>query len=252
MVPRWPLLVLAACGRTGFELDDGGGDGQAPDVAARYAAMVMADAPIGYWRFDDDAPPVAADASGHDRDGVYKSVTFVPGVLTGNPAVELAGGGSGSAIELGDHFNFAGTAPFSVELWANPGTDDGLLLGRIDYDDTATSRYKGWFLNFSSTHVGIRRAGLNLDVQTPLPIGTWTHVVATYDGFTLVMYVDGERRGQRLNEELVPVITSQFQIGRMSPSNWKPFNGRLDEVAIYDRALTEAQVSAHYQIVTGR
>ncbi|GAB2854946.1 LamG-like jellyroll fold domain-containing protein [Hymenobacter ruber] len=77
---------------------------------------------------------------------------------------------------------------------------------------------------------------------TAIPANRWTHVAATWDGTALQLYVNGVAVASTPNSG--PVATNEpLQIGRSAAYN-QPFNGRLDEVRIYNAALTAAQVLA--------
>ena len=69
---RWVVVagavMLTGCGRLGFEGPRGGGTGEAASTA--YAAVVLADQPLAYWRLDHKTD-TAVDASGHGVAGVY-------------------------------------------------------------------------------------------------------------------------------------------------------------------------------------
>lgn len=77
-------------------------------------------------------------------------------------------------------------------------------------------------------------------------LGSWHHVVATYDGAALQMYWDGQLQAT------VPVVgalntnTSALELGTKHYGGGEFFKGRIDEVALFDRALSPAEITAHY------
>src|SRR5919205_3175222 len=81
--------------------------------------------------------------------------------------------------------------------------------------------------------------------------GSWHHVVATQDGSGMALYVDGAPVGTDPATGHVP-YWGNWHIGSGNLSGWPSepsstaFSGWLDEVAVYDYALTQAQVTAHY------
>jgi Concanavalin A-like lectin/glucanases superfamily len=79
----------------------------------------------------------------------------------------------------------------------------------------------------------------------PVTDGVWHHLVGTYDGSNVCMYVDGERRGCAAAGKIYyqPDLVA---IGRDGGFNGSYFNGSIDEVAIYGAALSPAQVQSHF------
>ena len=76
-----------------------------------------------------------------------------------------------------------------------------------------------------------------------IPLNTWTHLAATYDGSTLRLYVNGTQVGSRAVSGSLATSTGALRIG--GNSLWgEYFAGRIDEVRIYNRALTAAEIQA--------
>ena len=83
-----------------------------------------------------------------------------------------------------------------------------------------------------------------------LPAGTWKFVAVTYDGYTTTIYVDGVSIGSSTSSTYwVPpsVVRSFSYIGK---SNWPDgySNSQVDQIAIYNRELTSAQISSIFPI----
>lgn len=77
----------------------------------------------------------------------------------------------------------------------------------------------------------------------PLIPGRWTHVVATYDGATLQVYLDGALSARAPSSLSIENGTGDFVIGAAGDDY---FPGSLDEVTVYGTALTPEKVRAHY------
>ena len=72
-----------------------------------------------------------------------------------------------------------------------------------------------------------------------LPLNTWSHLATTYDGAMLRLYVNGTQVGSKPQSGSVAVTTGQLKIG--GNAIWgEYFNGLIDEVRIYNRALPTA------------
>lgn len=87
----------------------------------------------------------------------------------------------------------------------------------------------------------------DLYVDTHAPLEGWLHVAATYDDNTLIVYVNGVERGRKQYPNGIDTAPSKVGIGK-SPAalNGATYLGRIDEVGIYDRALTPEEVGSIY------
>jgi hypothetical protein len=220
-----------------------------------YAKVVMADDPVAYWRLDEpDASTTAVDAAG-SFDGTYTpgagSITY--GVATGIPhetdkAVSVNGKAQVQipwALELNPH------GPFSAELWIeplalSPGGDS------IDVATSEGSGPNGWLLyqqtdnslvwvlfseNWNAAWLG---AGPVVEANE------WYHVVFTYDGTLFHSYFNGNPVAQQAYDAFVPNGDGWTSLGFRFDGNGLGFNGAIDDVAFYNKALTPDQVQAHY------
>ncbi|MEW5987170.1 MAG: LamG domain-containing protein [Chloroflexota bacterium] len=81
----------------------------------------------------------------------------------------------------------------------------------------------------------------------PLSVNVWHHVAATYDGRQEVLYVDGELAAAR--EASGPIEAGSGQValaGRGDGAAFYLFNGVMDNVRVWSRALSEQEVNQHY------
>jgi hypothetical protein len=215
-------------------------DGSGGEVDA-YAAIVLADQPVGYWRLGDPAPPLAAEAV-QGKDGTYLGdvIPNQPGLVVGSDTAAAFPGGN-NHIRVADVFGFAGRVPFSVELWVLQESDDaGCLIGKSHYTG---SEYQGWFIASHDGRIRFDRPpGGNANGEAP-PVGEPFHLAVTYDGINAVVYFDGERVGSRVMEVDIDAHAEPLLIGDCG--DWGGFAGVLDEVALYDRMLTAEEIARH-------
>jgi hydrogenase maturation factor HypE len=74
-----------------------------------------------------------------------------------------------------------------------------------------------------------------------LPLNAWTHLAATFNGSTLILYVNGVQVGSRAVSGAILTSTGALRIG--GNSVWGEFfQGRIDEIRIYNRALTQPEI----------
>ncbi len=230
---------------------------QAPGPGAPYRAAVLGDHPISYWRLGEQpGATIAADELHHH-----------PGYYVGSPTLGVAhplGGDPDTAIDLdgletqplgqfvhvpdGDHLAFPGREPFSLEAWISPrgfndvtrrifskeGPDGGYLLG-IQSTGLVFSRYAD---------------GLWSTLRAPVAANRWSHVLATYDGSVMDLYVNGVLSVSTVSGLSLPDARSDLSIGAKQ-SRWRFYAGGLDDLAIYGRALSAERALAHVRVGTG-
>lgn len=222
------------------------------------AAAIKAAKPVAWWRMDELSAPHAADSSGHHRDAIYEPgvVFFLEGPHSSafctdnetNRAAHFAGGRLSTVLhELGQTYSV------SIWLWNGmPGDGrgtSGWLMSR-DHDHG---------LSLTGDHLGIggtdsapgrlifRHGDLAADVAagtTIIPRWTWTHVALIRDGTNVRVHLNGAAQPeiQVVAAPANPTQSSQFFFGGRSDNadNWE---GRLDEIAVFDRVLTSAEIS---------
>jgi hypothetical protein len=75
---------------------------------------------------------------------------------------------------------------------------------------------------------------------------TWYHVALTYDGALFHIYVNGHLSASQAYDLFIPNQDGAANLGYREDNGWNPFDGTLDDVAFYNKALTLEQVQAHY------
>jgi hypothetical protein len=91
----------------------------------------------------------------------------------------------------------------------------------------------------------IRAGGVEVEVTgiASLPLNTWTYLAATYDGTLLRLYVNGAEVGSRAASGALQTSTGRLRIGGNAVwAEW--FAGRIDEVRLYNRALSREEIQA--------
>jgi hypothetical protein len=222
-----------------------------------YREAVLASGPLGYWRLDEVSGTNAADSAGHASgpfDMTYNSATLnqTPVMTdgTGSPSIDVD---ADAGVDGADWsaFDFAGSAAYTLEAWF---VTDEIAAGQsiIIHKQVVTSG-DGWeFIRngsaLDSNRIGATSHGVS---GGTLVTGTTYYGVVTYDGTTLRLYLDGvliDSDATVVSQDANTVIVS---IGRDADTAGAHWNGRLDEVAVYDRALTAAEIVEHYEIGRG-
>ena len=246
-------IVLIAAGAAGVAYLDATWE---PDSG--YEETVRGDRPMAWWRFDELSGTVARDSSGNGQDGRYVGVVGLgaQGALSNKIDTGISLNGTSSVI-AGDGFDFTGLEAFSVEAWVKPKTLQASQFTWIVSTETIgpDGDRDGWNLYFDQS-AGIAgferllgRRGVSALAAVTLPTDRYTYLVGTFDGETLRFYVDGrlEATPRYARPGSLAATESPLTIGSRSQPQTPSYIGTIDEVAIYDRALTPADVADHWE-----
>jgi Concanavalin A-like lectin/glucanases superfamily len=204
--------------------------------ADTYSGLVTADGARSLWRLGEGSGSVAHDAIGANPGAFVGGVALgQPGAVSGDSAVTL--NGSTGYVRVPDSASLHTGDSFSVELWVK--------LGRTGVSQGLAS--KGGYLVAldGAGHVMLRKPNVgNVVVSTGAIADTssWHQVVVTKAGAAAHVFIDGVDRSGAVTNRLILDTTSQLVLGAGSGY----LKGGLDEVAIYPRALTATEVTAHY------
>ncbi|TSC52475.1 MAG: hypothetical protein LiPW41_245 [Parcubacteria group bacterium LiPW_41] len=201
---------------------------------------------VGYWHFDEGTGTIAYDASGRGNNGT----------LTNGPTWQVS-----TNCKAGMCLNFDGTddyistssipnltSEFSFSVWAKTP-----ILQDSTYDTIiskfSSSPYNGWFLrhspNTNAIYFSFYNAGSSYSVSTSaLTANTWIHYVGTFDGSNMKLYTNGLLSGTQVGS--VGSATTNFAIGGNYGGPSETWNGSIDEVRVYNRALSASEILAMY------
>jgi len=228
--------------------------------AGSYEALIAADAPVSWYRLDDGlSAPGMLDAMGR-FDGFYTNQAGPP--APGAPGALNANGNTSV------HFDLPNRAWGEVSTLPPPVT-------------TGDFTFECWMRTFNSTdylcplssfrnqygHLMIRTPDLlagdavgvgDLDANSAYtgatnspPIGTWTHLVSTFTpGVGRKVYVNGVWDGRGPFNDFSRNLNTPLRVGAVAPYPGGFeffFDGEIDEVALYNKALNDSQIMAHYQ-----
>lgn len=215
-----------------------------------FAQVNLSKGLAAYYPFDGDAK----DESGNNNHPVYNNATLTSG-HTGIPKTAMYFNGRNTYIKIPDAPSLNMKNKMSISLWVKPtgyytGTCYNNMLimkGNTDYLDGI------YFIRFSDTYTGCDNPSTDQErfyatgVVAPTPfvkLGQWYHVVWTYDGYTARLYINCELKESK---RISLTFTNDYDLymGRMNDPQYPYwFNGSLDEVRIYNRALNTDEISA--------
>lgn len=221
---------------------------------ACYKDEVLADTPVGYWRLGEASGTVAVDASGNGHDGTISgSPTMGVETSLGDGDTAFTFEGSSQHVVLPDANDMASTTWTVEAIYKTTGATTGTILSLCQDGtkpsmqlDISNSKLRGYLYNTDDASV----IAYSNDV---LSIDTLYHVAVVYNGATIQLYVDGSSdtsanmTGTPLNTSLYASIGARMQYG--SYAGGFSHSTLIDEVAVYDTALSAERIAAHYAAI---
>lgn len=217
--------------------------------ALNYAAVVLADTPLAYWRLGETTGSTAADSGGNGYNGTYANCTLGAAPLVNNNGGNLAvsGNGSSSQILVGAvSALYSLSRNFSIEAWIKPASVAGGFLSGI-----FSLGLNGFCARQNGPSIELLRDySVSLGaVNCGLTAGARFHIVVTVDSTgTATVYCNGVSKGT-INASGYTYSGQYVRVGADGKDSTTVntfLGGTLDEVAVYSHALTATQIAAHY------
>jgi len=253
--PVTGLITWIASAPDSYNVTVVASNGVLPDAQQSFTIHVTEAPPcppelVAYWRLDETSGPTYVDSVGtHDA-------SCAGGDCPDANAAGQVGGcqdfnGVDDDLVTGTATN--PTSAITVMAWIHPdalsGGDKGIVYKEGAFGLELESS-TNWWIDFWVIANGTL---LEYAPNGPgVPIGTWTHVAGTYDGTVLKAYVNGVQvPGQMSLVGTIDATLNPYHIGYsfypVSGGEHRYFNGKIDEAAVFDRALSEAEILALYQ-----
>jgi len=203
--------------------------------------------PVGWWKLDEGSGNTANDSSAsgtHDgtitggaswiagKIGPY-ALEFTDGKVLVADAAELRPLTTVSACAWVNYSETPGYSARVVAKGADTGDSESYAL-QVDDDDTIS-----WFVR-DANH------GLHsVDGTSKIVHNEWIHLAGTYDGAVLKCYFYGQLDSSKDDANVVALLqdTNDLAIGNRADANTRQFEGGVDDVRVYNRALTDAEVA---------
>jgi len=196
---------------------------------------------LGWWPFNGNA----TDASSNSNDGTVNGAVLTTG-QNGQNNSAYSFNGSSDYIELPGTWGGPGFSDISVSAWYYVNSDTGTYAAIVEPTTTEFVHMHLYSSGTGTVYTDTSNASPANAPQTP--VGVWHHLVISSKSGQTVSYLDGAQLGSIDTTSFGYVAsTSTLQIGR-GYSSGRYFNGILDDIRIYDRALTATDVSALYAL----
>jgi len=210
---------------------------------------------VAWWKFDETEGSSAGDSSGNN----------LVGTLVGNPQWRPLGGKVGGALEFdgeddyvdideSESLDISGDQ-ITVSAWINAerinerqviaaktALADNTWLVEINPLDFSDGKLN-FFLNTDGRET-------NSGSESAIDVGTWYHVAFVYNGMEKMIYIDGKFDASEAHSGNIATNDQPVRIaswgGLSDSSQTRHFTGKIDDVRIYNYALSEADIAAIY------
>jgi type II secretory pathway pseudopilin PulG len=200
---------------------------------------------VGYWHFDEGTSTLAYDASGNSNTGTLANgPTWQTGSNCEAGACLNFNSGSNQMVNVGNPAVLQISGPFTITVWVKPASISG-ILGIV----TKEGSWTGYSLSIESNKFRFfttaNSQAYSIFSATTPTIGTWYHIAGVFDGQKNYIYVNGVKENET-SASMAANVNNNFIIGYGGYWPGGYFSGVIDEVRIYNRALSASEIKAIY------
>ena len=208
---------------------------------------------VAEWHFDEGFGSVLKDSSGNGNDGVIYGATWVEGKY----GKALSFDGVDDYVEVPDSSSLDISDGITIEVWVKPVSTPSKYYNIISKGDPPLhSKQAPWQLTTNNKLRVFRLKNDNSEGEydiCDLPLNVWTMIIVTFDRSIGKVKVhkngkfvkEWDKINSIYNDDVEVTIGAQTWNAVIYPDS--KFNGIIDEVCIYNRALTEEEIKEHYE-----
>src|SRR6185503_13319193 len=193
---------------------------------------------VAAYAFNEGAGTTLTDISGNNNNGSIGGATWSTSGKFGNA---LVFDGTSTRVTVPNSASLQLTSGMTLEAWVFP------TVTPTNWRSVVDKNVDGYYLMASTSSgnrpgVGGTWTGGNQNTIGPsvLAVNTWTHLAATFDGATVRLFVNGVQVATQAQTGALATKTGTLQIGGDSYGEY--FAGRIDDVRIYNRALSPTEI----------
>lgn len=204
---------------------------------------------VAAYSFNENSGTIITDTSGNGNNGTLSQATWY---ASGKFGSALSFNGTSAYASVPDSSSLDLTNRMTLQAWVRPTASSGwrtvmlkensseLIYGM--YARESSNKPSGWIRTTTTTG-----SSLSAGATPSLPLNAWSHMTTTYDGSNLRLYINGTLRATRAVTGNMPVSSNPLKFG--GNAIWgEYFAGQLDNIRIYNRALTAAEIQTDMNI----
>jgi hypothetical protein len=205
---------------------------------------------IAAYTFDEGTGTTLLDRSGNANSGTVQGT--VAWTTQGKNSGALTFNGSSTRVQIAASTSLNPTNGLTLEAWVYPTAAQNRWRAVIQKEVDA------WFLHASNDSGALRPAaggtyggaGAFIAAPSAIAVNTWTHLAQTYDGTTIRLYVNGVLVSSAARTGALETNSSPLSIGGTNAYG-EYFQGRIDDVRVYNRALLVSELTTDMNTPAG-
>ena len=201
--------------------------------------------PVAAYAFNEGAGITTTDSSGNNNTGSLLGPSWTPNGKNGGA---LNFDGLNDLVRVADHATLDLTNAMTLEAWVRPTAGGGWRT--VVLKEKPNGLVYALYSNSNSNRPTMYVNNFNAEGTGPLTLNTWTHIAATYGSNVLRLYVNGTQVDSFNRNTTMANSTGTLGIGGNQIWN-EYFTGQLDDVRIYNRALTPTQIQTDMNTPVG-
>jgi fibronectin type 3 domain-containing protein len=207
---------------------------------------------VAAYGFDEGTGTTAGDSTASGLNGTLNGAAWV---TTGKYGKALSFNGTSSLVTVADAGPLHLSAAMTLEAWVYPTTASTNFATAVLKERGTTGLAYSLYVTDGanrppSGYINVGGVDRNATGTMVLPLNTWTHLAVTYNGSTFRLYVNGVQVASKSQTGTIASSTSPLRIG--GNSVWgEYFNGLIDELRVYNTALTQAQIQSDMNTPVG-
>jgi glucose/arabinose dehydrogenase len=199
--------------------------------------------PVAAWSFDQVTGGTVPDDTGAGHTGTLSGgVTWT---AAGKHGGALTFDGVTGMVDVADAADLRLSARFTLSAWVRPAAVTGrrTVIFKDRPDGLAYALYAGSNKRVPQGYAYLGGAERAVSGPGPIALSTWDHIAVTYDGKLLTYYLNGTRTATHTVTGAIPALSGALHLGA-NPRWGERFTGQLDDVRIYNRALSGPEIAA--------
>ncbi len=207
---------------------------------------------VGWWTLDEGSGATARDSSSNKNDGALRGPQWAAGKIGG----ALRFTGATDYVEVPDSASLDVTDTITIAAWVFREVDTGTWDRAVAKSDASVYDYWLQITSADSIGGGIRDTAnavhhIDTTAGPAIPMNQWVHLAFVYDGTYLRGYINGQS-AKSVNIGPFKLMTSTRPLWFRRLQNAYSFQGLIDEICIYSRALTEGEIQKIMKGLSGQ